>query len=64
VHYSFQVKKLEATAASFEVSKLKKEQEQVFAPSDYRTPSGRPNHERIAAAIREALSAVESKITF
>lgn len=62
VGYSFDVKKLEATAASAEMKKSKKEFEQAFTPLDYRVTSGRFNHEQIEAAIREVMTQIESKI--
>ena len=64
VKYEFQVKKIEATAASFEVKKIKKDLEQLLSATEYQLPSGRLNHERLEIAIREALSSVESKISF
>ena len=62
--YSFAVKKIEPTASSFEIVKDKRVFEQSFAPSQYRTPSGRFNHDTIEATIREVISQVESKVLF
>lgn len=64
VHYKFSVKKIEASAASIETSKKKKEVKQTLTPLEYRTSTGRVNHERIETAIREALSGIESKVIF
>jgi hypothetical protein len=62
VNYIFQVKKMVATPANVETKKEKRELEQSFGPTDYRTSSGRPNHERIEAAIAEALKEAEPKL--
>lgn len=54
--YVFKTKKLEATAASFDVKKQVKDFEQVFERNDYYLPSGRANHERIEAAIEAGVN--------
>lgn len=64
VGYEFRVRKIEAGAATFDVAKQKKTLEQVFKPEEYRTPTGRFNHERIEGAIKAALSTVAAKIVF
>jgi hypothetical protein len=64
LEYSFKIKKIEATAASFDLKKEKRELSQQFKPEDLRVPSGRVNYERIEKSIREALSLVESKIIY
>ncbi len=64
LRYGFQVKSLDSTPAAFDVKKTKKELDQALSPSEYKVPSGRWNHERIEGSLREALSAVESKIVF
>lgn len=64
VRYEFKVKKIEATAAAFDIKKLQKKTEQKFSAQDYRLPSGRTNFAHMEAAIREALSLVEAKILF
>jgi hypothetical protein len=61
VQYIFQVKKIEASAASVNVKKQKEEAEQVFSPDQYLIPSGRLNHELLETAVQEALDLVESK---
>jgi hypothetical protein len=58
VGYVFQTKKLEATAASIDTSKLKKETSQVFESHEYLTPSGRINHLTFETAISEAMKEV------
>lgn len=62
--YTFGVKKIEATASSFDLKKDKKVFEQSFDPTQYRTPSGRFNHEFIEISVREIISQVESKVLF
>jgi hypothetical protein len=64
VKYVFQVKKVEASAATIELKKQKREVSQSFTPDQYFLPSGRFNHERIEESIREALSSVESKVRY
>ena len=64
VKYTFNLKKMEATAASVDVKKLKKSVQQSFRPDQYRIPSGRFNHEHVESSVREALSQVESKVLF
>jgi hypothetical protein len=64
VRYSFHVKKIEATAASVDTKKLKKESEWTFSREQYLTASGRFNHESVESAIREALALVEAKVVF
>ena len=56
VTYKFNVKQLEATAAAIDTKKAKKAITQKFEPTQYRTTTGRFNHERVEAAIREALA--------
>ena len=62
--YSFGVKKVEATASSFEMVKDKKVFAQSFTPGQYRTASGRFNHDPIETTIREVISQVEKKVLF
>jgi hypothetical protein len=62
--YVFNVKGMEASAAAVDLKKKKKEVHQSFLPTDYLTSTGRVNHERLEAAIKTALSEVESKISF
>lgn len=62
VNYAFEMKKLEASPASSQITVSKKGIDQSFGPQDYKIPSGRFNHEKIEASIREALSTVENKI--
>lgn len=64
VQYVFQVKKVEATAASFDVKKDKRQVEQTFRRDQYRVSSGRINHDALEESIREALSTVEAKVLF
>ena len=60
----FDVKKIEATAASFDMKKLKKEFSQTLAQNQLYLPSGRVNHESLETAIKAALELVESKVLF
>jgi len=60
--YVFQVKKIEATAASFDISKAKKEFEQTLQVADLRLPSGRPNYGFMESALREVVSHVDTKV--
>lgn len=62
--FRFQMKKIEATAASFEVTKGKREATKRLSSSEYLLTSGRIHPERLEAAIREALSEVERKVFF
>lgn len=62
IHYTFTTKRLEASAASIDVSKQKKALFQEISSGQYRLPSGRLDDERFEAAIREALDAGESKL--
>ena len=62
--YSFGVKKVEATAASVDMKKAKKEFEQEFKPLQYKTASGRFNHDAVEAEIRQVMAQVESKVLF
>jgi hypothetical protein len=55
VGYKFNVKKIEATAASVEVGKKQKALNQELGPELYKTSSGRVNHDKLEAAIKEAL---------
>jgi hypothetical protein len=64
VKYVFQVKQVEASAATIEVKKQKREIKQSFTPDQYFLPSGRFNHDQIEESIREALSSVESKVKY
>jgi hypothetical protein len=64
VQYTFQVKKVEATAGSIEIKKEKKAHVRRYEASQLLTSSGRFNHEAMEAAIREVLSEVESKVIF
>jgi len=64
VTYSFHVKKVGATPASFKVEKSAKEIEQTLLATDYFTPSGRVNFDAIGKAITEAVSQVQSKVIF
>ena len=64
VKYSFQVKKLESTAASMDTKKDKREHYQLVAPHQLRIPSGRVNFPEIEKLLREALDLVESKVVF
>jgi hypothetical protein len=59
---TFNLKKIEATAASVDVKKEKREVQKNYRPIDYLTSSGRFNHERMEEAIRDILSAGESKV--
>jgi hypothetical protein len=58
----FDVKKLEATAASVDMKKEKRESQKSYLPTDYLTSSGRFNHDKMEPAIREILSVAESKV--
>lgn len=60
VKYTFNLKKMEATAASVDVKKLKKSTQQSFRPDQYRIPSGRFNHEHVETSVREALNEIGS----
>ena len=60
--YVFHVKKVEASASSVDIKKQKNIFERTYSPDLYFLPSGRLNHDRMEAAIREALEQVESKI--
>jgi hypothetical protein len=62
VEYAFKVKKLEATATSMAMTKQSKTSAQTYRPDQYRTSSGRFNHDEVEAGIREALSPFEVKI--
>jgi hypothetical protein len=62
VEARFDVKKIEATAASVDMKKEKKAFQKSFSALDYLTSSGRFNHVRMEAAIREILEIVEQKI--
>jgi hypothetical protein len=64
LEYEFNVKKLEATAASAEMTKKKLAFEQKIESTRYRLPSGRIKTEEFESAIREALVPVESKVLF
>lgn len=64
IRYVFNVKKIEATAASFDLKKQKKELTQTLTPSQAYLASGRVNHDHLEALIRAALDSVESKILF
>lgn len=61
VDYGFKVKKLEATASNFAVSKQTRSSSQVYRPDQYRTSSGRFNHDEMEGRVREVLSPFESK---
>ena len=56
VEYVFLQKKIQASAASVDVTKQKKAFEQSFAQNQILLESGRFNHEPIEAAIRDALA--------
>lgn len=64
VRYQFQIKKIEATAASMDMKKEKKQVTQRLEKNHYLTPSGRVNHDQLEASIREAVGQFESKIIF
>jgi hypothetical protein len=55
IHYTFNTKALEATAASVDMKKKKTQFSRVYTPDIYLRPSGRFDHERIEPAIREDL---------
>lgn len=57
VRYVFAVKKIEATASSFDMKKTKREVEQSFAPAQFR-------HDDFEAAQKQALAEVEAKVLF
>ena len=61
--YTFHVKQVEPSAASYTLKKAKKEFKQSLPPSQYLLASGRTNHEALEAAIDQALDLVRSKIT-
>ncbi|MBC7691905.1 MAG: hypothetical protein H7222_09045 [Methylotenera sp.] len=58
VSYAFQVKKLDASAASVDITKQSKTFDQSLAPHEYLMPSGRVNYTFFEAAIREAMKVV------
>ena len=60
--YVFHVKKIEASAATLAVKKLKRELAQSLTPDLYRLPSGRTNFEYLESMIRLAVDLVEAKI--
>ncbi|MDR3606386.1 MAG: hypothetical protein P4M08_03285 [Oligoflexia bacterium] len=63
--YVFNLKKLEATATAgsgIDVKKLKQERAFEYPVHHYRIPSGRFDHERMEASIRELLAPFESKL--
>lgn len=60
----FNVKGLEATAASVDTKKKKKDLTQVLTREQYLTSTGRVNHDKIVQAAKEALASVEAKISF
>ncbi|MCM2278930.1 MAG: hypothetical protein NDJ89_12715 [Oligoflexia bacterium] len=62
LRYQFQLKKIEATAAAFDVKKLRKIAESRIESHEYRLPSGRFQHERFEADIRKALDPIESRL--
>jgi hypothetical protein len=62
VEATFDVKKIEASAASVDMKKEKKAFQKSYSSADYLTPSGRFNHERMEVAIREILGVAESKV--
>ena len=64
VNYGFRVKKIEGPSGAAQVKTEKKQVEQRFEEHQYLTQSGRINFEQFETAIKEALSAVESKIVF
>jgi hypothetical protein len=61
VSYTFQVKKLEASAGAIDMKKEKKAFKKVYTLSQLQTSSGRFNHEAMEPAIGEVISSVESK---
>jgi hypothetical protein len=58
----FDMKKIEATAASVDMKKEKKNFQKSYRPLDYLTSSGRFNHVQMEGAIREILDVAEQKI--
>lgn len=64
VGYVFNLKDIQASSASVDVKKKKREFKQTFAPGEYRLSSGRFNHERLEAAAAEAVKQVEGKTLF
>lgn len=60
----FHLKKVEATAASFDVKKHVKSISHTLNEVQYLTSSGRIHFESIEAAVAEAVALVESKILF
>lgn len=62
--YLFHTKKIEATAASVDMKKEKKQTTHSIPPEAYLLPSGRFNHEKVGTFIQEALNHVESKLGF
>jgi hypothetical protein len=59
---SFDVKKIEATAASVDMKKEKRAFQKSYRALDYLTSSGRFNHVQMEIAMREILDNVEQKI--
>ncbi len=60
--YVFKIERLDATATSLNVKKKKEEHPQTLARSDYMSPAGYVDPERLEPLIREILSRVTSKI--
>jgi hypothetical protein len=58
----FDMKKIEATAASVDMKKEKKSFEKSYRPLDYLTSSGRFNHVQMTVAMQEILDVAEQKI--
>jgi hypothetical protein len=64
VDYAFQVKVVQAGPVAMDVKRGKKEFSQRFEPSDYRVASGRWNHDRMEAAIRDVIRPLTSGTVF
>lgn len=64
INYQFQVKKVEATAATLDVKKQGKTLDQELSRSDLYLASGRFNHDKMEEYIRAALDLVEQKVNY
>ena len=64
IDYVFNVKKIEANAASFEVQKKAKELTHTITPRQYLNSSGQVDHGCLEESIKDALSTVAAKILF
>lgn len=64
VDYDFQVKKVNADAASLSVTKASKNFAQELELKAFRTPYGRLDSDQMGKWIREAIDQVESKVVY